>query len=142
MTTCYSELSKIPDFFERFKLLKSAFETSAIGEITFGGLRHLNQDFYKSNEWKSVRNEVILRDSGCDLGVLTRPIRGRLHVHHMNPIVPSKVNWKDLTILLDPEYLILVSVSTHNALHYGGVPTLYPEYVPRTQGDTLLWREF
>lgn len=136
MIRSYSELSTIESFEDRFKYLALYGSTS---ELTFGNDRYLNQRFYKSNEWKRVRNEVIVRDLGLDLGVVGHEIYGPIYIHHMNP-----VSIKDLTdnsrIVFDPEYLITVSLQTHNALHYGDTSYLAATITERKPGDTCPWK--
>lgn len=131
----YSELSKRTDFYARFRY---AVLGGVLGEATFGHDRYLNQKFYGSREWKSVRDQVIVRDDGCDLGVPGRFIHDRILVHHMNPI-----QVQDLTEfnpdILDPEYLICVSTPTHNAIHFGDERQLPQPFVERSPGDTTLW---
>lgn len=133
----YSELMKLPTFEERYEYLKLG---GAVGEETFGFDRYLNQVFYKSEEWKSVRNYVITRDKGCDLGVEDREIVGdRILVHHMNPITKEDI-LKRSDILLNPEYLITTVKNTHDAIHYGDSELLYQEPVERFKNDTCPWR--
>ena len=133
----YSELMKLPTFEERYEYLKIG---GAVGEETFGFDRYLNQVFYKSEEWKSVRNYVITRDKGCDLGVEDREIVGdRILVHHMNPITKEDI-LKRSDILLNPEYLITTVKNTHDAIHYGDSELLYQEPVERFKNDTCPWR--
>ena len=132
----YSELISIPTFKERFRYLKLG---GLVGEETFGCDRYLNQIFYKSPEWRTLRNDIITRDRGCDLGIDGRDIWGRVYIHHMNPIMVRDI--LDRTdILLDPEYLILCSFNTHNAIHYGDESLLIEDYIPRTMNDTIPWR--
>lgn len=135
---CYSELSDIQNFIDRFKYLKLG---GNIGIETFGFDRYLNQEFYRNPIWKKVRREVILRDLGCDLGCSDRPIpRGvKVFVHHMNPIGIDDIVHHNQDIL-DPEYLILTTFETHNAIHYGDESLLAKEPVIRTQNDTCPWR--
>jgi hypothetical protein len=110
-----------------------------IGEETFGFDRYLNQNFYRSIEWKRIRDYVIIRDGGLDLACEDHPIIGKIYVHHMNPINQMDiVNKKE--ILLDPEYLISVSSDTHNAIHYGGLTTLPQVPKERKLNDTILWK--
>lgn len=137
MIRCYQELKGIPDFKGRYEYLKLL---GSVGEITFGGNRYLNQSFYRSSEWKRVRNIVIVRDNGCDLGVDGYDIHGKIFIHHMNPLMI-----KDITnateFLLDPEYLICVSHLTHNAIHYGDEDLLPSNsIVERAPNDTVPWR--
>lgn len=132
----YSELISIPTFKERFRYLKLG---GLVGEETFGCDRYLNQIFYKSPEWRTLRNDIITRDRGCDLGIDGRDIWGRVYIHHMNPIMVRDI--LDRTdILLDPEYLVICSFNTHNAIHYGDESLLMEDYTPRTMNDTIPWR--
>lgn len=132
----YSELAALPTFEERFRYLSLG---GIVGDMTFGGHRLANQRFYRSVEWKRIRNQVILRDSGCDLGISDRPICGTILIHHMNPIKMD--DFRDMTdFLTNPEYLICVSHQTHNALHYGNEDGLTKDYVPRRPNDTCPWR--
>lgn len=132
----YSELISIPTFKERFRYLKLG---GLVGEETFGCDRYLNQIFYTSPEWRMLRNDIITRDKGCDLAIEDREIWGRVYIHHMNPIMVRDIlNRTD--ILLDPEYLILCSFNTHNAIHYGDESLLMEDYIPRTMNDTIPWR--
>ena len=133
----YSELIKIPSFIERFRYLKLG---GYIGEETFGFDRWLNQYFYKTKEWRDVRNQVILRDNACDLAHPDRPTFGRLIIHHMNPITEKDiVNRSD--ILLDPEYLITTVHDTHNAIHYGDESLLLLDApIIRKPNDMCPWR--
>lgn len=132
----YSELISIPTFKERFRYLKLG---GLVGEETFGCDRYLNQIFYTSPEWRTLRNDIITRDKGCDLAIEGREIWGRVYIHHMNPIMVRDI--LDRTdILLDPEYLILCSFNTHNAIHYGDESLLMEDYIPRTMNDTIPWR--
>ena len=135
----YSELIKHPTFLERFRYLQLR---GRVGEDTFGFDRWLNQVFYRSPEWKSVRQEVLLRDNAFDLAHPEHPIAGRLLVHHMNPITDKDiVNRED--ILMNPEYLITVSHQTHNAIHYGDESLLICDTIPeRKVNDTCPWKCF
>ena len=132
----YSELISIPTFEERFQYLKL---NGSVGEQTFGFDRYLNQTFYRSEEWKRLRNEVIVRDMGCDLGIEDREIQGMILVHHMNPIMLEDiVHGSDM--LLNPEYLICTSRNTHNAIHYGDESLLMDSIpVERRPGDMCPW---
>ena len=132
----YSELILLPTFEERFRYLKL---NGRIGEETFGLDRYLNQIFYTSDEWRKVRRDVIVRDNGCDLGVLDREIHGLITVHHLNPIsVEDILNRTE--ILLNPEYLICVSDLTHKAIHYGDERLLITAPVERRPNDMCPWR--
>lgn len=136
MVRTYSELIKIPTFLERFKYLKL---NGSVGIDTFGFDRYLNQTFYRSYEWKRLRNDVIVRDMGCDLGLEGYDIFDKILVHHMNPIGPDDVIHRS-DYLLDPEFLICTSKLTHDAIHYGDEQILYQDPVIRTPGDTCPWR--
>lgn len=132
----YSELITLPTFEERFAYLKL---NGIVGEETFGYDRYLNQMFYQSQEWLSVRDYVIVRDNGCDLGVEGHEIYGRILVHHMNPITMDDIV-KRTKYLLDPEYLISTVKRTHDAIHYGDESLLPKQFVERTPYDTCPWR--
>lgn len=131
----YSELERLETFEERFEYLKLG---GGLGVATFGFDRHLNQRFYKSREWESARNHVLVRDNGCDLGILGYEIHVSPLIHHMNPMTVADIaNGEEW--ILDPEFLITTTHSTHNAIHYG-VEKLTPKVVTeRTPGDTNLW---
>lgn len=134
----YSELITIPTFEERFRYLKL---DGRVGEETFGFDRYLNQIFYKSNEWLRVRDLVIVRDNGCDLGIEGREIYGRILIHHMNPITIDDIA-KRSKYLLDPEYLITTVKNTHDAIHYGDDSLLIKLPIERTRNDTCPWKNF
>ena len=132
----YSELIKLPTFEERFEYLRL---DGAVGKETFGFDRYLNQIFYRSIEWKRLRNQIFLRDLGCDLGVEGYDIYGRYMIHHMNPIsIDDIVSRSDF--LMNPEYLITTVHNTHNAIHYGDMSLLATMPVERTPNDTCPWR--
>lgn len=132
----YSELIKLPTFEERYRYLRLS---GRVGKDTFGFDRYMNQNFYRSREWKRIRDEVIVRDNGCDLGIEDRIIHGKILIHHMNPITDRDI--LDLTeFLLDPEYLICVTHTTHNAIHYGDEDLLITIPVVRTRNDTCPWK--
>lgn len=134
----YSELISLPTFEERYHYLKL---DGKVGEDTFGFDRYLNQQFYKTDEWRALRDEIIIRDNGCDLGIEDREIKGqRILVHHMNPItVEDVVNQTDY--LLNPEYLICVTKRTHDAIHYGDEGLLLIDPIERTINDTCPWKK-
>ena len=130
----YSILITIQKFEDRLEYLRL---TRGVSEETFGGLRHLNQSFYTSKEWKDVRDYVVERDCGFDLGVIDRPIYGPIYVHHMTPITIEDLVHRN-PLVLNPENLISVSHKTHNEIHYGSLPKVF-EFKQRTFGDTTLW---
>lgn len=133
----YSELVSLPTFEERFKYLQL---NGQVGKDTFGFDRYLNQNFYRSTEWKRLRNQIILRDNGCDLGVEGYEIHGRIIIHHMNPITIKDI--ADATeFLLNPEYLISTVHNTHNAIHYGDESLLCLGPIERTKHDTCPWKQ-
>lgn len=132
----YSELISLRTFEDRFNYLKL---NGQVGRETFGFDRIYNQKFYRSKEWKDIRNYVITRDFGCDLGIQDREIQGRIMVHHMNPISIEDIQHSS-DYLLNPEYLITVSPKTHDAIHYSDESILLPSMViERKPGDTKLW---
>lgn len=132
----YSELMTLATFEERYRYLRIG---GKVGEETFGYDRWLNQIFYKDPKWLSIRDQVIIRDNGCDLGILDREIQGRIFVHHINPITKEDIiNRTDF--LLNPEYLISTCKRTHDAIHYGDESLLILAPVERTKNDTCPWR--
>ena len=132
----YSEVIKIPKFEDRFEYLKMQ---SYVGEQTFGSHRYLNQNFYRSEEWKRIRRDVIVRDNGCDLADPDRPIFGRVLIHHIEPITIDDILARKACVT-DLENLICVSYETHNALHYGNLETLPKGFAERKKNDTCPWR--
>lgn len=132
----YSELITLPTFEERFKYLKL---DGQVGEDTFGFDRYINQKFYKSKQWLRIRDEVILRDLACDLGVEGYDIYSRILIHHMNPITKYDIIHQT-DMLLNPEYLICTTKNTHDAIHYGDEDTLLRLPTARTKNDTCPWR--
>lgn len=132
----YTDLNKLPTFMDRFNYLKL---NGTIGEDTFGFDRWLNQVFYRSSEWRKVRNFVIVRDNGNDLGLEGFAISGKILIHHMNPINVHDVLQRNEDIL-NPEYLICVSHQTHQAIHYGNEDLLPAEPVERSPNDTCPWK--
>lgn len=136
MIRTYSELITLPTFEERYRYLRLG---GRVGEATFGFDRWLNQVFYKSDEWLSVRDKVIIRDGACDLGISGREIESRILIHHMNPI--SKRDILDRSdFLLNPEYLICTIKNTHDAIHYGDESLLIKDPIVRRKNDTSPWR--
>ena len=135
----YSELCKFSTFEERFRYLVLR---GSVGFQTFGADRWINQRFYqRSKEWKLIRDHVIARDSGCDLGILGRDIYDRVIIHHMNPLQVFDIR-NATDILLDPQFLICVSHKTHNAIHYGNENILMEStYVERKPFDTVPWKK-
>jgi hypothetical protein len=131
----YSVMRTYETFEERYEYLRLAGE---VGAETFGFDRWINQQFYRSREWKQIRQFVIVRDNGCDLGVPGHDIRREILVHHINPMSPEDLirgaDW-----VLDPEYLITTSKRTHNAIHYGDASLLPKPLVERRPGDTTPW---
>lgn len=136
MIRTYSELIKLKTFKDRFEYLKL---DGIVGEETFGFDRYMNQIFYKSREWTSVRRAVIIRDNGCDLGVEGYEIHGKILIHHMNPINLSDIVHKT-DELLNPDYLITTVLSTHNAIHYGDASLLPALPIERRANDTCPWK--
>lgn len=134
-TRSYKELSRIPTFEGRFKYLSLQ---GVVGESTFGFDRWMNQKFYTSREWRMIRQHVIARDEGCDLGIPGYEIYDRIYVHHINPMTVHDIKHSEET-MLDPDNLICVTHTTHNAIHYGDERQLPRQFVERTPGDTKLW---
>lgn len=132
----YSELITFPTFEERFKYLQLE---GSVGKDTFGYDRYLNQLFYKTAEWKRLRQDLIIRDNGCDLGVEGREIYGRIIIHHLNPITKDDIV-RRTEYLLNPDFLICTTHNTHNAIHYGDDSLLITSPVERSKNDTCPWK--
>lgn len=132
----YSDLKALKSFEERFEYLKM---DSIVGRETFGRDRHLNQVLYSSPEWKRLRDQIILRDNGCDLGVEGYEIYGRILVHHLEPITADDILSRSPKIF-DPENLICVTHSTHNAIHYGNADMIPHTIITRQKYDTCPWK--
>ena len=136
MIRTYSELITFPTFEERYRYLRLE---GKVGEDTFGFDRWLNQSFYKNPEWRAIRDKIIIRDNGCDLGIPGREIYSRIIVHHMNPITKDDILSRS-AFLLNPEYLICTVKNTHDAIHYGDEGLLIKAPIERTKNDTCPWR--
>lgn len=136
MMRTYSELIKLPTFEERFRYLKLE---GTVGATTFGSKRYINQNFYTSEEWKHVRDIVIVRDFGCDLGIDGLDIMGPIQVHHMNPMMIENILHCDSDIL-NPEYLISTSIRTHKAIHYSNENMAPLQPVERKPNDMCPWK--
>ena len=132
----YSELILLPTFEERFKYLQL---NGRVGDDTFGFDRYINQKFYRSAEWKRIRDYIIIRDSGCDLAVDGYEIHGRILIHHRNPITISDIKFST-EYLMNPDYLICVTHNTHNAIHYGDEKQIITGPIVRTKNDTCPWK--
>ena len=135
MIRTYKELRRLNTMEERYEYLALR---GGVGEATFGSDRWVNQKFYASRQWKQIRDHVILRDEGCDLGIPGYEIHERLAIHHMNPMTVREISDGDDTIL-NPDFLVSVSHRTHNAIHYGDARLLPRPPIERSPGDTRLW---
>lgn len=135
MIRTIGELRRLETFEDRYRYLSLR---GHVGEATFGYDRYINQAFYTSREWRHLRQFIIARDNGCDLGVDGYEIHSRLIIHHMNPMTAEHISHRDSAIL-NPEYLITTTHQTHNAIHYGDESLLPRPHVPRRPGDTKLW---
>lgn len=136
MIRSYTELSRIRTFEERFEYLALR---GTVGDPTFGYDRYINQQFYRSRQWRRLREDIIVRDNGCDLGVEGYEIFSKIVIHHMNPMSVNDIVHGENSIL-NPEFLICVTLQTHNAIHYGDARQLPREFKERAPGDTLLWQ--
>ena len=135
----YTELITFPTFMERYEYLRLG---GVVGEETFGFDRIFNQRFYTSKEWRLLRNQIISRDLGRDLGVAGHDIPDgvQIIIHHMNPIrLDDIVSASEF--LLNPEYLIATTDITHKAIHYGDASLLVTEPIQRSRFDTCPWRK-
>lgn len=139
LSKCYTELISIPTFEDRFRYLRM---NGKVASETFGVDRWLNQVFYKTKEWRSMRRDIIVRDNSCDLGIEGMDIfdSASLRVHHINPITAKDILSRNLDKLLNPENLITTSKKTHDAIHYGTDLYLMIEFPERKPNDTIPWR--
>ncbi len=136
MIRTYTELKTLKTFDERYEYLKL---NSNVADVTFGFDRYINQKFYHSDLWKKIRRKIISRDLGCDLAVKGYDIKGKILIHHMNPIeIKDIVNVTEY--LINPEYLITVCLQTHNAIHYGNMMNNPNVLIERRPGDTCPWK--
>lgn len=136
MDKSYSELMLIDDYIERYRYLRTL---SAVGDPTFGSKRYLNQILYTSDEWKSFRREIIIRDSGCDMATPGFKIFGMIIVHHINPITIEDILQRRPCVF-DPDNVVTVSELTHKAIHYGNEQMLIMIPTMRSQNDTCPWK--
>lgn len=135
MIRTYTELIRRGTLEERFHYLALR---GNVGEATFGFDRDLNQNFYRSREWRQLRHHVIVRDNACDLAVEGHEIHNHILIHHMNPMTVEDV-LHGVPSILDPEFLITTTLKTHNAIHFGDEKLLPQPFVERKPGDTKLW---
>lgn len=133
----YRELRRLDNFMDRYHYLALR---GSVGDPTFGFDRYINQQFYRSTQWRNLRRDIIVRDLGCDLGVEGYEIHDRVYIHHMNPMTVRDLVDNDDNIL-NPEFLISVTHTTHNAIHYGDESKLPRQLIERRPGDTSLWRK-
>lgn len=138
MIKSYRDLRRLKTFEERYDYLRLG---GVVGRSTFGFDRYLNQTLYRSPEWKRVRNAVIIRDNGCDLGIPDRAINEQILIHHINPISIEDIENR-ASCVLDPDNLITTTLVTHNAIHYGDASQLIRLPTERRKGDTTLWTAY
>ena len=136
MIKTYSELIRFKTLEERYRYLRIG---GRVGEETFGFDRWMNQVFYKDPRWRDIRDEVITRDNGCDLGLEGYDMHGKIFVHHMNPVTKDDILY-NFDSLLNPEFLISTSKRTHDAIHYGNEDLLPQSPIVRTRNDTCPWK--
>lgn len=133
----YDELIQLDTFLERYRYLRLG---GRVGDETFGFERYLNQVFYRTDpEWLDIREEIIIRDGACDLGISDREINDIVIIHHLNPLTKNDIIYRT-EFLLDPKYLICTSRKTHNAIHYGNENLLILDPIVRRPNDTCPWR--
>ncbi len=101
-TRNYTDLVRIGTYEDRFRYLALG---GSVGASTFGFDRYINQQFYRSRQWRQIRQYVIARDEGLDLAVPGYEINSQILIHHMNPIDARDIELGDPAIL-DPEFLI------------------------------------
>ena len=131
----YSEMMSLNTFKERYEYLRL---DGLVGIETFGFDRYLNQRFYQSVQWRTLRRHIIVRDSGLDLAFPGREIHAKLLIHHINPLTEADLR-EGSALVLDPENLVTTCQRTHNAIHYGDPNSLVRLPPERRPGDTTLW---
>lgn len=135
MIKTYHEMLNFDTFEDRYNYLRLF---GVVGDDVFGFGRYINQRFYSSSDWRSIRTQVIIRDNGCNLGCQDRPIQGRIQVHHITPVTMEMLENED-PLLFDLNNLVCTDDITHRAIHYGDASLLQQDYIPRRPGDTKLW---
>lgn len=135
----YSQLIIFPTFIERFEYAKLF---GVVGQEKFGHLREIEQEFYQTKEWREFHNHIVVRDNGCDLATPGIPIRGRIHVHHLNPLTISDFLNRS-SACFDEDNVVSVSFDTHRRITFGmNLPDyICHEYVERRPNDTCPWRK-
>ena len=78
----------------------------------------MNQILYTSNEWRSFRQDIIIRDEGRDLACIGFDINGNALIHHIDPITVEDVLNRHPKVF-DPNNVITTTFNTHQAIHYG-----------------------
>ena len=134
----YSELITLPTLEDRYNYLKIG--DSYVGEDTFGWDRYLNQQFYTSRQWRDFRHKIIVRDNGCEMALDGWEIKGKIIIHHLNPIRKEDILYSVEDVLLNPENIVCVSHSMHNAIHFGDISLLPQDPIERRPNDTCPWR--
>lgn len=133
----YSDLIKLKSFEDRYDYLNL---DGKVSELTFGSNRYLNQNLYRSYEWRKFRKEIIIRDRGLDLGVDGYEINGKIIVHHINPLTIEDIINRSYKIF-DYENVVSTSLNTHNAIHYADKTILNLDFKERSKNDTCLWKK-
>ncbi|MCF0238886.1 MAG: hypothetical protein HUJ62_00285 [Streptococcus gallolyticus] len=133
----YRELARLKTFEERYEYLNLH---GIVADETFGGSRYLNQQLYRSSKWSKIRRDVIIRDEGCDLGILDRPIYDKIIIHHLNPLTIEDLKEQNFEKIFDMDNLVVTSVDTHNAIHYGNDYLLRSSFISREPNDTCPWK--
>ena len=136
ITRSYSAMRRLGTFEERFDYLKLE---GRVGEETFGYDRYINQMLYKSSRWLRLKDKIIIRDNGCDLGIEGREIHGPVTIHHINPITVEDI-LNENPMVFDPDNLVCVSLMTHNAIHYSDDSILIKDPIARSEYDTCPWK--
>lgn len=132
----YSELITIPTFEERYNYLKL---NGIVGKETFGYDRYLNQLLYRSSDWRSFRDRIIIRDNGCDLACEGFELQSRIIIHHIDPITVEDILNKHPKVF-DPENVVSTSHNTHLAIHYGDKNLISIAPIDRYKNDTCPWK--
>ena len=148
MMKTYAELMNLQTFEDRLRYLACRGQ---VGAETFGTLRWINQELYRSNEWLTFRRNIIVRDECCDLAHQDYPLDGyydpsqdriinadKITVHHINVLTPEDLV-NNTRKIFDPNNVITTSGQTHRYIHYG-IPTYRPTVIERQPFDTCPWK--
>lgn len=136
MMKTYSECIALPTFKERFEYLMLK---GNVGDPTLANYAFLKSRLYNSSRWRRLKRDLIVRDLGCDLASEGHELKGRIVLHHINPVFYEDYI-SESPKLYDPENLICCSHMTHEAIHYSDYSIICDEPIVRYPNDTVPWK--